>query len=392
MKLIYKYFFCLLIFILNNYNQSQSTELSPNAYASLLTCSSGDELYSAFGHTAIRINDSINGIDIVYNYGTFDFNTPNFYVKFIKGTLLYLLDDELFYSFKNSYEYENRSVREQILDFTREQLLFLYASLQENLKPENRSYRYDIFYDNCSTRVRDMIEKTLNSDALYYENSDKQTFRKLIHPFLENRQWVRFGIDLLLGKPVDKITSAREKCFLPQYLYESVKLMKNPATGKSLVLTDKEIVSRYIISTPHKKTLTPDITFWGLFIIVLITGIIFYFKNRYYFLFNKIFFSIIGLYGFIVIFMMLWSQHASTNSNLNILWSFPFIIPVYWFTSKKIIHKWEKIYNMILFAITGIFLISYHFLPQSFNPAVLPLVLTLLIIIAQKLLFIYKID
>lgn len=360
-------------------NSGNAIELSKQAYASLLTCSSGDEMYAAFGHTALRINDSINGFDIVYNYGTFDFNTPNFYTKFAKGTLLYLLNDEPFYAFERDYEYENRWVREQIFNLSHEQLLLLYNLLEENLKPENKSYQYDIFYDNCSTRVRDIIEKVLGGNVNYIETNKKTSFRELLFPFIENKPWIRFGIDLLLGKPIDKITTTRESCFLPKHLYDAVAIMDNPVTGKPLVISDKEVVSKHTFSENKHIFLTPVVFFWILLIVVLLISFIGYLKKYHTFLFDKIFFSIVGCYGLLILFMMFWSEHASVSPNLNILWSLPFCLPIYFITSKKMIRKWESRYYFILTIIIALFLISYPFLPQKFHPAVIPLSLILLI-------------
>lgn len=365
-----------------------TNELSEKAYASLLTCSSGEEMYAAFGHTALRINDSINGIDIVYNYGTFNFNTSNFYVKFAKGTLLYLLNDEPFYAFERDYEYENRWVREQIFDLTPQQLLLLYELLNNNLKPENKSYQYDIFYDNCSTRVRDIIEKILGGKVNYIENSEELTFRDLLFPFIENKYWIRFGIDLLLGKPIDKITDTRESCFLPQHLYNAVANMQNPETGKPLVASDKEIVSKHTFTEEKNVLLTPNVFFWILFFLFLIISFITYIKKRHVFLFDKILFIIVGLYALLVLFMMLWSEHASVSPNLNILWSFPFIIPVYLFISNRNFKKWHSIYFLVMSFLIALFLITFYFLPQAFNFAVVPLLLLLLLRLIKIYLYI----
>ncbi len=383
-RFIVSFFLFFLLFFSGNAN-----ELSKKAYASLLTCSAGEEMYAAFGHTALRINDSINGIDIVYNYGTFDFNTPNFYTKFAKGTLMYLLNDEPFYAFERDYEYENRWVREQIFDLTHQQLLLLYELLNINLKPENKSYQYDIFYDNCSTRVRDIIEKILDGKVNYVENNEKKTFRDLLYPFLINKHWTRFGIDLLLGKPIDKITDTRESCFLPQHLYDAVAQMQNPETGKPLVASDKEIISKYIYTEEKNVFLTPNVFFWFLFFIFLIISFITYIKKRHIFLFDKILFLIVGLYALLVMFMMLWSEHASLSPNLNILWSFPFIIPFYLFISKRNFKRWHSIYFLVMSLLIALFLIALYFLPQSFNYTVIPLVLLLLLRLLKIYLYIY---
>jgi len=368
----------------------KANSLSKNAYASILTCSPGEAMYSAFGHTAIRIKDSINDIDVVYNFGTFDFNTSNFYIKFSKGTLLYQLDEDPYYAFEYEYESENRSVREQVLNLTQNQLELLYCLLQENLKPENKFYKYDIFYDNCSTRVRDLLEKVLGQSKIrYFEKKDNKTFRELLSPYLENKQWTKLGIDLLLGLPIDKTTNRRETCFLPYGLYEVIGEIQNPINNQKLVLSDKEIISKNYFIT-YKNYFSPELLFWTLLIIIIIFNAyqILKLKNNWLIL-SKIIFSIVGFYGLLILTLMLWSEHASVSPNLNIVWSGIYILPFYWFYSKKLKYKWMKIYYVILLAIISLFLLSFYFLPQKFNFAVLPIILILFIENLSILISIY---
>ena len=140
--------------------EAKNQNLSDRSVVSLLTCSPGTELYSIFGHCAIRIHDPVNEIDKIYNYGTFDFDSPNFYMEFIKGKLFYFLSVSNFTFFKTTYIRMNRSIYEQVVDLSMDQRQSLYQYLENNHLPENRYYLYDFFFDNCATRIRDAFVKS----------------------------------------------------------------------------------------------------------------------------------------------------------------------------------------------------------------------------------------
>ena len=175
---------------------------------SLLTCSPGSELYSTFGHSALRIVDSAVGTDIVYNFGVFDFSDPDFYAKFVRGKLLYFLDQEAFPYFQYAYVVEGRRITEQVLRLDAARKRSIQAFLAENLRPENRFYKYDFLFDNCTTRLRDLI---LGQQSSYIRtgrvlDDTTATFRAQLHSYLDrNRQyWSALGIDILLGSRIDR--------------------------------------------------------------------------------------------------------------------------------------------------------------------------------------------
>ena len=166
--------------------RAEKIELSPKAEISVLTCSPGPDLYSSFGHTAIRIQDSINNrwVDVVYNYGTFQF-TDDFYFKFAKGQLDYRLSRSSFGDFQYEYLMTGRGIWEQKLLITPAEKQRLFDLLEENYLPENREYRYDFFYDNCSTRVRDIIKKALENKVNFtYVYAEKSSYREAIQHYL----------------------------------------------------------------------------------------------------------------------------------------------------------------------------------------------------------------
>jgi len=175
--------------------------LSEQAQISLLTCDPGTEVYSVFGHTALRVTDPGNGFDVVYNFGTFDFSTPNFYLKFIRGRLMYTLSRYNFSDFKIEYRMENRSIFEQKLNLSQEEKDRIFYLLEVHYLPENRYYLYDFFYINCTTKVLDLIDSALNDPEYFsqYNTLQERTFRQNLAIYLEPIPWTMLGIDLLLG-------------------------------------------------------------------------------------------------------------------------------------------------------------------------------------------------
>jgi hypothetical protein len=195
--------------------------LSDSARFSLITVAPGEFVYSTFGHTALRLKDAASGVDVCFNYGTFDFEQPGFVLKFCQGKLLYMLDIENYRDFEYGNLYFRRPMIEQVLNLSPEQKSKLYALLRDNYRPENRFYKYDFFYDNCATRVRDILENTLGGNPGYYTEmtGNGVTMRQLLHKYLPAKPWLGFGIDLILGTPADKIATVRDYMFLPDYLY-----------------------------------------------------------------------------------------------------------------------------------------------------------------------------
>src|ERR1035437_4322395 len=223
----------LVIFSLVLFPKAYSIQLSDEAKISLLTCSSGDEIYSYFGHSAIRINDPKSGIDSVFNYGAFSFYSPNFIWRFVKGETDYMLAGERMPSFMSSYYQEQRTVYEQVLNILPSEKQSLFDALVENMKKENCVYRYRHFSDNCSTRARDQFEKCVNHQLQYDTSKDtKLTFRQLVDQCVSGNSWNGLGIKLALGIPADKTTTFSQKMFLPDYLQRSMAGAKVIRSGE----------------------------------------------------------------------------------------------------------------------------------------------------------------
>ena len=207
----------------------QGGYLSEQAEISLLTCDPGTEVYSVFGHTALRVADPVNGFDVVYNFGTFDFSTPNFYLKFIRGRLMYTLSRYNFSDFKMEYRMENRSILEQKLNLSREEKDRIFYLLEVHYLPENRYYLYDFFFINCTTKVLDLIDSALNEPRYFsqYDTLQERTFRQNLAIYLKPIPWTRLGIDLMFGLPADKTMTVRESMFLPLELMQTVDREKD---------------------------------------------------------------------------------------------------------------------------------------------------------------------
>ena len=181
-----------------------------------ITCGPGPEVYSLYGHTALHFKDTSRGTDVAVNWGMFSFSKPNFVLRFVFGLTDYEIGIQDFAYFCEAYRYEHRWVKEQQLDLTPQEKLLIAEAIEENYRPENREYRYNYFYDNCTTRARDMIANHL-SGKLDYGTAPHEglSFRQLIHQYCEGYPWVRFGNDILLGLQADAPTTAAERQFLP---------------------------------------------------------------------------------------------------------------------------------------------------------------------------------
>ena len=250
-----------VVFLVCVFSLKTNAQDSSRLRVSLLTCTPGNELYSIFGHSAIRIIDSNNVNDLVFNYGTFNFNDDEFYIKFIKGKLNYFVSVQQTEDFIFSYTAEGRGITEQVLNFSEQEKNDIKYALIENLKEENKYYQYDFFYDNCTSRLRDIISKSKQPNPILpYVMPEKTRFRQAIHMYLEKSEqhWSKLGIDLLLGAKTDKIMSAKEQEFLPENLMNAFDQCAN----QKLVSNKIQLTPPTIINQISKPIFTPIFCFW----------------------------------------------------------------------------------------------------------------------------------
>jgi Domain of unknown function (DUF4105) len=366
----------LVIFFLSGFTlTAQLTKDSCTMEISLLTCAPGTDLYSLFGHTAIRIQDPLRGMDVIYNYGTFDDADPLFYVHFTRGIMRYSLSAETYDNFMEEYRYEKRSVKAQVLNLSCPEKNQLYDSLRKNTQEENRFYDYHFHTDNCTTRAGQIIELSTR-EAFYYKNilpDPGPSYRDMIHEYLDrqHQSWPEFGIDMLLGKNLDiKPTNIQAIHFLPDYLYRG---MDSAYAGKKYIVFGKKT----LLDFPDIKTdagwLTPDFLFIVLFVFSIVLHI---FRKRaagatispY---FDTVFFSMLGLVGILMAAVWLGRVDNVCRNNINILWALPTHIVAVFFIRRKA--SWIKYYFLATAAIAVVLLIGYPWWTQRINTAVLPL-------------------
>ena len=314
---------CLLLLCLFSVQIATSQTLSPNAEISVLTIGPGASLNDAFGHSGFRIKDNAQGIDVVFGYGEYDFNAPNFYLKFAQGKLNYLISKDTFERFYKTYEYYNRTIKEQVLNLDQAEKQKLYNYLLNNYKPENRAYLYDFFYDNCATKIRDVADVVLNNTITFNEPDDyqPQTFRTLIHNNLDKNSWGSLGIDIALGAVIDKVTTPEEQMFLPENIHKffskaTAKAGKSLVSESQVVFTKKEkLTASNIVSSP--------LVILGV-IAVLIIWITYkdYKKGTRSKWLDLTLFMITGLIGVFLLLLWFATDHSATAHNYNLLWAF----------------------------------------------------------------------
>lgn len=364
---------CLFLLCVIHHSFSQD---SCNLRISLLTCAPGAELYSTFGHTAVRVQDLTNGADDIYNYGTFEFD-DDFYGKFVRGKLLYVLALQSFSEFMYQYQMESRSVIEQELLLSCNQKQKLLASLQRNLLPANRAYRYDFLFDNCTTRARDIIDTAAGANVSFKNILPQQplTFRNHIHVYLNraNQDWSKLGIDLLLGAKMDRKASNTEAMFLPDNLLAAFDSAS--ADGHALVAA-----KRSILEMPQLDNKSLLITPFTAFTLLLITTALLTFTNTKWAksmvaILDFLMFFSSGLVGMLLLFMWFGTDHALCANNYNLLWAFPVNLVAAFVVHKK--EGWGKKYFAIVFWLWILLLVTWFILPQQMNNAFLPLVASL---------------
>lgn len=381
-KSIILYFFLLSSFI------SQAQKLSPNAQVSLLTIAPGNELYSTFGHSAIRINDPLTGTDINFNYGTFNFRTEGFYIKFLRGQLPYQISAHNFNEEVYYWSYENRQVIEQVLNLSQQQKQAIFDFLQTNYLPQNREYKYKFFYDNCSTRLRDVVAKVCG-DSLKFDKSlhADSSYRQWIDKYaaMNKKSWADFGMDIAIGEPADEITGWSGAMFLPDNLmfaFDNAQIMQN---GKWESLVKQKQVIAPVNRVIEDEPISSQTFFWLVFAFVALLTAYQIFKSNNSLIFDKILFSIVGLAGWIFFLLWFFTDHGVTTNNLNIIWAYPLLFPIALFLKKKNSLQWLSKHFLAYGIVLMLFLFVMNFLPQSINPTVIPIVL----ILATRAIFVW---
>ncbi len=368
----------LILFPTGKLLMAQAPELSPESTISLLTCGPGPEVYTYFGHSALRVTDPALKLDRVYNYGTFDFNVPDFYGQFIDGKLYYMLSVVRYKGFIPDYMAENRFLKELQLNITLEDRQNLFNLLEFNYLPENRHYWYDFFKDNCSSRIRDIVVKATGGKYLWPpEPKEHLTYRQLIMPYISLNHWARTGILLMLASGADEKATLEQYMFLPDHMHRLFAQARQ-ADGTPLCKPEK-ILFNPPYPKPKGNGLLHPYTFFSLLLLVSF-GLFFYRKTpeRLAKTYYTIIFALSGLLGILFCYMWFFSGHMVCHGNLNIAWAFPlniFLAVTIWFSK---IGKVNQLYSKAMIVLIFLFLITFPFWKQKIPFEAILFCLTLL--------------
>jgi hypothetical protein len=342
----------------------------------LLTCAPGNATYSIYGHTALRINVRGSKFDRVYNWGMFDFSTPNFAFRFARGRLDYMLGTYGYDRFVEEYVSEGRSVWSQKINLTPQEKEKLFGLINENLRPENVKYRYDFFFDNCATRIRDILEESVSDSLIFPVKEKNKTFRQLIHPKQKVLPWIDFGADMLLGLQADRKATPADEMFLPEYLKENLSAsVVIHGNNRESILGETVTVVDLPPASSGGRTWMPQLVFYFIllcvFLVTFVIGMPVLGRIT-----DIILYTVYSVLALLLIFTNFFSEHAALHYNLLILGINP-LIPVllgFIIANKKAVKL-----SRIAFGISALWVPASIIAGQGINPALIPLVLIIMI-------------
>jgi hypothetical protein len=376
-----KYILLLFLFaFIKSYNSQ--VNLSVYSEVSLITAGPGAELFEAFGHSAIRIKDPVLQIDLIYNYGMFDFKAPNFYSNFTKGKLLYSLGRYNFEYFLESYKRDKRWVKQQVLNLTQQEKQIFFRYLENNALPENATYLYDPYFNNCATKLRDITISILGDKVVFIdENIEKiQSFRQLMNKEINWNTWGNFGINLALGNKLDQKATSEQYMYLPKYVYaifkESQLFIRNQP--ENLILRE-DVLLDFEEQKQEIAVFNPFLIFSTLSLIgIFITFSDYKKEKRSKWLDFTILFTT-GIAGILIVFLWFFTDHSTAPNNFNFLWAFAPNLIIAFLMLKKNQQKWMRFYfifSLVLLINIPILWISEV---QLFPLAVIPVLILLVI-------------
>lgn len=367
------------VMALNDY-QPQNLASFDSVEVSLLTCSPHEEIYSLYGHTALRWHDLRKGDDIAFNWGVFDFRKPFFVGRFVFGLTDYELGAYPYPLFRQEYAKYGSSITEQVLDLRPEEKIALKQALVKNMQPENKVYRYNYFYDNCSLRPRDMIERCITGKVTYAPREDYQpTYREMVHSCVRNHPWAAFGNDMLLGIRADLKTDLRQQEFLPSNLMYDFDRATIYADGKyrPLVKERRIALQAGVQVIEEDFPLTPMQCAWILLVISAGIALIEWKQKKRIIIWDALLMLVQGLAG-CVLFVMIFSQHPTTSLNLQLL----LLNPLPLFFIPAVLRRRETRWWTILAVMIVLFAMGSLF--QHFAEGMLIVALSLLIRVIIK--------
>lgn len=371
----------LIAFLLaSHFLQAQFPTLSEESEVSLITIGPGKYLYDAFGHSAFRIKDPRINIDKAYNYGSYDSFEEGFYVNFTLGTADYKLATTDFNRFLYVYERQNRWVKEQVLDLTQKEKQEIFEYLEINARPENMYYRYDQFFDNCATKLRD-VPKAVLGDKLEF-NADHleefYTMREMVDQNSFNHPWIDLGIDIALGNLIDRTATLEEHMYLPDYVFSGYANATISKEGRKVPVVKE---TKQLVVTDYWEQPIEKIQPWMVLSVIALVVMIFTYKDYVQKKRSRGIdfglFSFTGLIGALLIFLWFGTHHTTTVNNLNVLWAFFPNLIVAFYMLKKQPPKWVRVYTRFLVILLLLVAIVWLTRFQVYNIAILPLVLML---------------
>ncbi len=372
----------LLAFMLPDAAKADAPTLSAAARVSLITCGPGEALYEAFGHSAIRVSDPVQGLDVVFNYGVFDFNQENFYGNFAKGNMLYCLGLSQTSDFLFAYRNYGRAVREQVLNLDSAERVAVFLFLDRNLLPENRNYLYNYFRNNCSTKIPEMLDSALGNRIQWQHSqiAGKASFRSLIYDYTEFQAWGRLGIDLGLGAVIDRKIEGKDLNFLPYELEKSFSraTLKRAMTEFPLVLESRILFEPAVFFASDSFFSSPYFLFTML---MLAAAIFWYFSDKLplaFRIYRSSLFIGAGLLGLVELCIWLFTNHLDAAWNLNLLWASPLFLPL---AALALIREaaCQRVFQFLR-SYFPVLLALWFFLPQTLNTSLIPLVIALWIL------------
>ena len=341
--------------------------------ASLVTCSPGSLVYEVYGHTAIRIQDFSDGTDIVYNYGMFNFNSPHFVWRWLKGETDYLLGRESWAQFIDEYMSRGSAVYVQELGMSMEEKTRLSAALAWNSKPENRTYRYDFLHNNCATMALDRIVEASEGIIEYHRQDTAHTYRDILHEFNIVEPWNNFGIDLIVGAEADTPISERETAFAPLRL---MRLLSDATVTDTAGNAVPLVAGTYSIQPQEPlqfqdSNITPTQAMVLLLLLTLLICCIEWNVKRIFRIADIIIFSAQGIAGTVISFLVLFSSHPTASSNWLVICLNPLPLICLPFVLHNILHRRKDIFLIYNLTVTAAFIVFSGRIPQYIAPATL---------------------
>jgi hypothetical protein len=374
----------ILLFFLFAFIKSYNSQVNLSVYSevSLITAGPGAELFEAFGHSAIRIKDPVLQIDLIYNYGMFDFKAPNFYSNFTKGKLLYSLGRYNFEYFLESYKRDKRWVKQQVLNLTQQEKQTFFLYLENNALPENATYSYDPYFNNCATKLRDITISILGDKVVFIDENIKknQSFRQLMNKEIHWNTWGNFGINLALGSKLDQKATSEQYMYLPKYVYaifkDSQLFIKNQPEN---IILREDVLLDFEEQKQEIAIFNPFLIFSILSLIGIFITFSDYKKEKRSKWLDFILLFTTGIAGILIVFLWFFTDHSTAPNNFNFLWAFAPNLITAFLMLKKNHQKWMKFYFIFSLVLLINIPIIWMSEAQLFPVAVIPILILLFI-------------